>query len=531
MINSWGKALVWAVTVSIAVFFFVACGDDTKTGSKDTDTAVNDTSTSSDSSDDPGTDAVVDVGNDTDTGASDDDALSTEPPVPFIALRYNNQIGGLKDYRVIKDPVNMDVSLTCPRKEGADEAACSKIISDTVVSEDTITLSDFNNTCCAENWQERYCIKYRWELIETPTPLSPETRITLDNLLDGGEGTWYRNCGDGDPTLASFTGFMITPTPDNKRYKVQIQAITIDKETQFESDIAEKVDTPNIIPVARVMAQLTWKEGLLTRAEMDRQGGGAGGLDLHLIKKKGMDACGAEVGADGLLCTSMGRPGLPGIETPTHDDCHFNDLGNNGIYPWTGCESDFKTIAWYGALDIDNTWGGGTYTNPETIDLGPIDDEDRNGQPDVNPFTDDYLIVVNYNRCQNLQEEGSNADCEQGGADYNVHARVDIFVDGVLAPRAGKDDATLSRSEFVIRPQEWIVVGLISWDQALATGLWSGDAVVKNTPATHQKACLFDLSYCYNTPIWDWVAFETWVVSDPNANGGGGLCYEYGTRQ
>ncbi len=469
------------------------------------------------------------------------------PPKPYIGLRYNNPIGGFKDHRVIKDPVNMDVSLTCPRKEGLDasaEALCDKIISDTVTGDNTITANDFRNACCVENWEDQYCVKYRWELIETPTPLAPETRITLDNIPDSGEGSWYLNCGGQDPTLASFKGYMITPTPDNKSYKVQIQAVTIDKQTQLDSDITEKIDIPNIIPSARVMVQLTWKEGLQTRAEKDRQEGVAVDIDLHLVKKQGMDSCQNLSGADGLLCTSMGTPLYPDLASPSHDDCHFNDTGCNGDHgdcnQCSGGEptSDFRTIAWYAALDLDNTWGGGGYTNPETINMGPIDDDDHNGQPDVNPFTDQYLVIVNYNLCQNLVEGGSNADCEEGGAYYNAHAKVEIFIDGDKAPRPHKegrpdDDDPLVMLEFVIRPNEWIVVDHIFWDQSLTTGKWGGDGYVRNPPADY-RVCNFDLSYCHNTPIWDVAAYETWVGSDPNVDpyvGGAGSCYDYGTRQ
>ncbi|HOW52331.1 MAG TPA: hypothetical protein PLV42_09850 [bacterium] len=482
------------------------------------------------------------------------------PPKPYVGLRYNNPIGGFKDYRVIKDPVNMDISPSCPRKEGLDAETASKcenayVVNDTVAGvngwwtdeKDTgdpkkqyflFTQATFEQSCCVENWKDQYCIKYRWELVDTPTPLTPETRITLDAVNKGGEGTWYRNCDDDeDPTIASFKGFMITPTPENKNYKVQIQAITIDKQTQLESDITEKLDIPNIIPAARVMVQLTWKEGLPTRAGEDRMEGVAVDVDVHLIKKKGMDACATEVGADGLMCTSMKRPGLSGIETATHDDCHFNDLGLNGEYVFTDCNGEFQTIGWYASLDLDTTWGGGNYTNPETINLGPIDDSDRNGQPDVNPFSDDYLVVVNYNKCQNLVQGGSNADCEEGGSAYNVHARLEVFVDGIKAPRAHKegrpDDDDIARIDFVIRPQEWIVLDHITWDQALTTGKWAGDAVVKNPDAAYQP-CSFDSSNCTNVSIWDTAAYATWVAADPAVDpyvGGGGSCYDYGTRE
>ena len=460
------------------------------------------------------------------------------PPKPFIGLKYSSPIGGYKDHRVIKDWVNMEINLSCPRKEGADETTCNKIISDTVSGPDTITTNDFRDQCCAANWEEQYCLKYRWEMIETPTPLAPETHIGLDNIPLGGEGNWYEACGELDPTLASFKGYMITPTPEGKYYKISMQAVTIDKQTQLESEITEKIDAPNIIPAARVMVQLTWKEGLQTRAELDRQEGVAVDLDLHLIKKKGMDACRAEPPADGLMCTVMSRPGLP-IDTPTHDDCHWNDLGLNGEYVFTDCNGEFKTIGWYAAFDLDNRWGGGDYTNPETINLGPITDENpKDGKPDVNPLDDEYLVMVNYNNCQNLQSGGDEAPCQDGGQEYNVHAKVEIFVDGKVAPREGKtDDDPLSRTTFVIRPREWIVVGTFTWDGTLvpSTPGWVGDAVVHDLPTTHEKVCKFDSTHCRNVTIWDYTAYETWVTTptpvEDEFGGGSGTCEDYGTRQ
>ncbi len=461
-----------------------------------------------------------------------------KPPVPVVALRYQNPLDGIKTHRVIKDNIAIMVSATCPMKENLDAATEKKcrdsLIVDAATAENTLTENSFVQQCCASDWKEKYCLKFRWATIETPTPYTAETRIQLKNIAGAEEGVWYTTCDGQDPTLAFFKAHMLTPTAEGKEYKVQIEAATVDRLTGVESDIVAKIDAPNIIPNARVMVQLTWKEGLQNRSQLDRQEGFRVDLDLHLIKKKGMDFCAVESGTDGLLCTAMETPLFPGAGTATHDDCHFNDVGDNGGYSWANCDSDFKTISWHAALDLGNMWGGGDYTSPETIDLGPIDDIDpKDGQPDVNPFTDDYLLLVNYNYCQNLEEGGSEADCVEGGANYNAHARIDIFVDGVRVPREGKDEATLTRKEFIIRPFEWVAVNLISWDQS-KSGQWSGDAVVANAPATHQKVCQFLIEYCHNAPIWDWNAFETWVTSDPNVEpytGGYGTCYTYGTRQ
>jgi len=432
----------------------------------------------------------------------------------------------------------MDVHLTCPRRDDLDAATIqeceTKLISESVGSSaDTMTPQEFVNKCCLPNWQDLYCLKFRWELVETPTPLTEETRISLDNIIDGGEGMWYSACGDEDPTIASFRAHMITPVRKGDKeiyYKVKISAVTIDKQTDLESEEADKIDAPNIIPRARVMVQLTWKEGLTSVSGLDRREGVAVDLDVHLIKRKGMDACANEVGADGLMCTAMKTSNLPG--SSTHDDCHFNDLGNNGKFLWTGCNGDFQTIAWHASLDLDNTWGGADYTSPETINLGPIEDADKNGEPDVNPYSDDYLVVVNYNRCQNLKDEDQSA-CQPGGTHNTAHARVEIFVDGDRAPRDGdnqgnSDEDPLNRIDFVIHPQEWIVVDLITWDQNLPARKntkWHGDAIVKNQPSYLDKICKFDLSYCHDTPIWGEGTFETWVTNTNNTVDG--TCYQY----
>jgi len=465
------------------------------------------------------------------------------PPKPFIGLRYTLPISGYKDHRVIKDPINMDVSLSCPRRDDLDAATeekCEKrLISDTVSSDETMSANEFSSTCCLPGWQDFYCLEYRWELIETPTPLATETRISLDNIIDGGEGAWYSACGDEDPTLASFKGYMITPTPEGKYYKVKVSAVTVDKQTQLKSDIVNKIDIPNIIPAARVMVQLTWKEGIPTPAGLDRQEGVAVDIDLHLVKKGRMNSCGNSLPGDGLLCTAMTTPTLPGSES--HDDCHFNDLGCNG--KWGDCNlcsggspvSNFQTIGWHASLDLDNTWGGADFTSPETINLGPIEDTSpKDGKPDVWPYPDDYLVVVNYNRCQNLKEGEDQSTCEPGGAHYTVHAKVEIFVDGEKAPRPEETaggttrpaDDNLRRIEFVIHPREWIVLYLITWDQTLRTGKWDGDAIVKNPPSYLEEICNFDLSYCHNVPIWGEGNFRQWVTTNGDS-GGNGTCYPY----
>jgi len=209
--------------------------------------------------------------------------------------------------------------------------------------------------------------------------------------------------------------------------------------------------------------------------------------------------------------------------------------------------SQTQTLAWHAFYDIDNTWGGVAYTSPETINFGPLYDsrggpvvngkETGDGIPDVTPFDDEYLVIVNYNTCWDLKNNDPSI-CESGGKNYNVHAKVEIFVDGKVAPRAGtQDDKSLSRTEFVIRPYEWIVIGTFTWDGALvpSTPGWSGDAVVHDVPTTHTKICRFRSSHCHNVAIWDYAAYETWVKNPTPVKdefgGGDGECYDYGERE
>lgn len=314
-------------------------------------------------------------------------------------------------------------------------------------------------------------------------------------------------------------------------------------DTEAEDDATIVVDEDVVkVPPARVMVQLTWKEGLKARAELDRPEGVAVDLDLHLIKKKGMDACGNEVGADGRMCTVMMTPAGTTIESSTHDDCYWHDVGENAVYyDCSGCEGECRTIAWHAAFVLDNRWGGDDYADPEVVILGPIaDEEPKDGFPDVHPFDDEYLIVVNYNNCRDQEEpwDGPQERCKEGSEYYDVHARVEIFVDDKLAPRAGtQDDKSLSRTEFVLRPDEWIVIGTFTWDGSLESTIsgWPGDAVVRDVPVSHEKVCRFNPNRCRDIPIWDVAAYEEWVTAPDLPQdffaSGDGECYEYGERE
>lgn len=424
------------------------------------------------------------------------------PPQPLLKVKFLNPTGGTKDYRVIKDSVMMDLSDT---KVSNPEDALLFEASNDQDSENYKKIRTYDGD------QSQFRIKYRWELSQTPTPLAPETRIVLDNISGGGEGQWFEDNSNQNPKLAHFKAHRITPTPEGIYYKVKVQAITVDMNTDLESAITEVVITPNIIPAARVTVELKWKNGLDTKAQLDRKQGTAVDLDLHLIKKKSLegDSHPAEKGLDGLMCT---RHKLKNSTTGTnfHDDCYFNDMGSLK----DGKQNEIvETIKWGASLDLDNTWGGGNFTNPETINLGPIDDiSPKDGVPDFNIFDDEYLIVVNYTLCQDLAEGSQNKSCLEGGENYEVPVKVDVMIDGVYVPRGKKVDGTTDyadtlHKEFNIRPNEWVIVSKVAWDRTLQgknSPKWQGDAIVTDNNADY-KICNFPKEECFlNTiPVWD----------------------------
>lgn len=495
-----------------------------------------------------------------------------KPPKPIIHVTFDFTTGGPMSYRNIKDEVSMNLRETC--------------VSD---PEDS--------TKCLENWEERYYIKYKWEMRQSPTPLYEESSLKLPDS-SGTAGQWLPDLGGDNPKRAEFKGLMVTPrrytdaNPDyneskctsecgneptniddrfyfrdlsdfllcrqryceetrTRHYRVNIQAETVDRETDLVSDTEEITVVPKIIPQARVVAQLTWAEGYKTNTEAtsDKEGTKVD-LDIHLIKRSSLEAAGyGYVPTDGVMCTSQQFEGSNLDPTDSnnekyfrHDDCSFADQG-------TGVVANVsQTIAWHATFDLDNRWGGGNYENPETIGLGPIEDKDGDGKPDQQIMDDQYLVVVGYSYCtpNNFPDstwdtccDPGKPDCNGDGSAYEVHARVDILIDGFEAARPErKKDGTVIRPAdnysdasklFTIRPDEWKVVAAIKWDGSLpgpeSNPSYEGDAIVSDIAMTeHQieidtssyKTCKFDVTLCELVPVWDAEAYYQFVGQPAN---------------
>ncbi len=431
-----------------------------------------------------------------DNGAGDSGMKSTPPPKPLIKASFNYTFGGPASYRSIRDRVSIDLENTC-------------------VSDPSDPLK------CMSGWEENYYIQYKWDMVESPTPLQEESQLRLP-YTSGQPGQWLEDLpSDQNPKRAEFIGFKVTPARTNEPnpdfseskcsecgkeptddtdeffinklsefflcsqkyceknishfYKITVQAETVDKESGLLSETAELIIIPKIIPQARVVAQLTWEQGYRTKSEMDeRKEGTRVDLDLHLIKGKSLEAVERNFSnPDGLMCTKQQHYGMnvdctdPMYEVfCRHDDCSWADSG-------MGCSTmpPPESIAWNASLDRDNTWGGGNYEVPETIGLGLID------ETGPKPIIDDeYLVVVNYPLCETISKDNISNCCPDGEVDdegktctgeaYNVNARVDIIIDGYDAPRAG-DNYPDSTKNFVIKPDEWKVIATIKWDNSL----------------------------------------------------------------
>ena len=457
---------------------------------------------------------------------------------------------------------------------------------------------------CLENWQERYYIKYKWEMKESPTPLLDQSKLQLAES-SGSAGQWLPDDGKRDnPKRATFTGLMITPrrypgeanptynaaectskcgsepvydknNPDDflflklsdylvcrqkyceetktKYYKISIQAETVDKETDLVSDTADITIVPKIIPQARVVAQLSYKQGYRTKAESESKEGVSVDIDIHMVKKNSKEAEqygfatteGFSGKLEGLLGTAQrtldmdGCPySLPECEKYwRHDDCSFGDPGLSGA-------DEGRTIAWHASLDIDNTWGGNNYETPETIGLGPITDADGDGVPDVAVEDDQYLLVVGYVACNSNYTDGSGDRCDASytgeDAAYEVDARVEILVDGDEAPRKASSDGkrpadsyASTTKDFKIRLNEWKAVAVVKWDSKLpspeSNTSYPGNAIVSDvkmedqgieTDSVSHPVCAYDNSDAVLIPIWDADTYknyiETPILVDPN---------------
>ena len=342
--------------------------------------------------------------------------LPAPPPKPIIHVAFDYTIGGPMSYRNIKDEVSMNLKKSC--------------VSD---PEDP--------TKCLSGWEEKYYIRYKWETIESPTPLYEESNLDLPDYSGGSAGQWLPDLGYSNPKRAEFTGLMVTPKrlkeensdydeekcisecgeapvdttdelypinfsnfticrqkycekTETEYYKVRIQAKAIDMETDLASEVAQVTVVPQIIPQARVVAQLTWKQGFRTKTEADSEKEGTKvDLDIHLIKRSSLEVGNYNYKPEtGVMCTVQQYEGMEYSPTDDfdsdghpdyekyfrHDDCSFFDQGLESVNGQTITE----TIAWGATYDIDNRWGGGNYKNPETIGLGSIEDKDGDGKPD-----------------------------------------------------------------------------------------------------------------------------------------------------
>ena len=509
-----------------------------------------------------------------------------KPPKPIIHVAFEEPIAPPMSYRNIYDSVQMNLKETCVSDPDAP-------------------------TKCLKDWQSRYYIKYKWEMKESPTPLLEDSKLKLTNM-EASAGQWlaYQE-GKDDPRRAHFKGLMITPrrysepndtydaskcesecgdepsddqkNPDKyfflklseyllcrqkycetnrtKYYKINIQAETVDKETDLVSDTADITVIPKIIPQARVVAQLTWKQGFRTKAESDsNKEGAAVDLDIHLVKKTSLEAAKNDnmIKKEGFLGTKADTLGSNDEEYRRHDDCSFGDPGLEGV-------DEGKTIQWHASLDIDNTWGGANYDNPETIGLGPIADTkdnatgqdtadlnkdgipDGDGIPDVSIDDDQYLVVVGYVNCtSNYEGEDANEHCKASytGEDsvYEVDAKVEILIDGEEAPRkAGvdrpEDSYEKTTKDFKIKVNEWKVIAAVKWNDSWkgpeSNPKYPGNAYVTDKkdsgegieidPVNH-PVCTYDNSDAVLIPIWNAEEYRTHITTSNEEGKAIGTC-------
>ncbi|HSW61681.1 MAG TPA: hypothetical protein VLJ60_12845, partial [bacterium] len=259
-----------------------------------------------------------DLTNDSDTSGkpslncmSDSGIVDKSIPEPIIKVSFQYTTGDNISYRSIKDKVSINLSDTC--------------VSDPVSPDN-----------CLENWKDNYYIKYKWEMIESPTPLSPESQLKLSEST-GGIGQWVYDCPDDNPKKAEFIPLKVTPVrygeennsfdeykcaencgmkPENsedenyplqfaefikcrqkycekyktKYYKINVQAETVDKKSGNISVTTDVTAIPKIVPAGRVQVQLSWKQGFKTKTESSsKKDGTMIDLDLHLIKRTSLE--------------------------------------------------------------------------------------------------------------------------------------------------------------------------------------------------------------------------------------------------
>lgn len=482
------------------LFMSVACDNKENDGNEVDDSDAGDTGSS---------------GYPVDTGIVDPDI-----PLPSIKVLFEYTTDWEMSYRNIKDKVSMNLKNTC--------------VTDPEKAEGSGT--------CLENWQDKYYIKYKWDMSESPTPLIEKSQLKLPDC-DSNAGQWIPDVKEDDPKRAEFTGLKITPVrygdknkdydefkcadlcgdeepsdaedefyPETvskylicrqkycekyktKYYKVNIQAVTVDWKTGKISETADVTVIPKIIPQARVIAQLSWDKGFETLTESDSGIDGVKvDLDIHMIKKISLEApaYGYEplegvLGTVELKETEINYHDFTNPEDYKffrHDDCSFSDRGIKS--------PDIReTINWNASLDIDNTWGGNNFETPETIGLGSIEDKGGDGIPDNVIPDDQYLVVVNYIDCVSLYEDGTDR-CDSG---YEVNARVNIIVDGEEVPRGYGDNIysdrySASTKDFKIKYGEWKVIAVIKWDSTLP-------GYKKNPKAYQGNAIVTDVAIPY----------------------------------
>ncbi len=531
-----------------------------------------------------------------------------KPPKPIIHVAFDNPIAQPLSYRNIYDQVEMNLKETCVSDPEAGEKCFENCIEEG---------SDKNclNKCCLkkEEWEQNYYIKYKWEMKETPTPLLEESKLGLMDM-DAQAGQWLSDNGNQSPKRASFKGLMITPrrledknasfndkkcgecgtepafdkdNPDKfyflklsnylichqkyceenrtKYYKINIQAETVDKATDLVSDTADITIIPKIIPQARVVTQLTWKQGFKTKAEVSSSKEDARiDMDIHLVKKTSIEAANNDSMQikDGLLGTKQRTNDnkSEAEEYFRHDDCSFGDQGKQT----DKISATDATIQWHASLDFDNTWGGGNYDNPETIGLGPIEDKDGDGVPDVPVEDDQYLVVVGYVDCESKYKDGAGDRCSEDykGTDsvYEIDARVEILIDGdeagkrkvaddrpadsydTVVKEAVKDEngkekePAITTKNFKIKYHEWKVVAVVKWDNKWkgpeSNPSYKGNAVVTDTamreegivtdPISH-PVCTYDNSDAVLVPIWDAPTYKAFVEEEREDRNGNSI--------
>ena len=315
------------------------------------------------------------------------------------------------------------------------------------------------------------------------------------------------------------------------------------------SDTAEEPDDTNedFNENYRVVVQLAWKQGFASLAAAETSEGSAVDLDLHLIKKTSIEAesYGFDI-KDGLLGTSYRGESmddsclmtLPECERYwRHDDCSFSDRGLESV-------EEGRTIQWNAKFIFENTWGG-SYTNPETIALGPTADNDGNGGFDNEIMDDQYLVVVNYASCMSQYTDGIDR-CEPsytGGDGANeVDGRLTIFVDGEEVPRLAvnerpDDHYYATTKDFKIKPTEWKVLAVIKWDNKLygpeSKPKYYGNAIVTDiampdegifaNPVSY-PVCTYDSSDAILIPIWDAEEYKSYIETQNDYGVTLGLC-------